>query len=367
MYVYSNLDLIPYISVYFILLLLSLVRSSRETMIIGTTILVLFAGIRYGIGYDYIQYLKIITSNEECNYEWASCFFIRVARYYNIPQIFFFINSFIFVVPIAFVCFRLKKNSTICLLCLFLIPYLFIDAMSIIRNASAYSLVFLGSYFFINKSYIKCFLFCFIALGFHSSASISFLVMFSIYLSRRSTIVVNYVIISIGLLFMFYNISGMLYNIAKVYLPYNLVDSASYYFVNNAEQGRFVKFILFFIGFLNLFLYQKLINIDSRNKIYIYMFNVGLLVWGIFSFDHTLSLRLSTYFMIFLVLICNSYCNIYFFKKFVSGKSILILFLSLYLTSSFIVNIAAYTQGKVDKISFLPYQTIFNYREYFNF
>ena len=57
---------------------------------------------------------------------------------------------------------------------------------------------------------------------------------------------------------------------------------------------------MFFIGFINLLFWKKLISINNQNSDYLRLINLGVFFWGLFSFNVTLSLRISSYFLIFI-------------------------------------------------------------------
>lgn len=364
MYVYSNLDLIPYILVYLLMVISACLGNSVKTVVFSSLILFIFAGIRYGIGYDYIQYLIKIKSSIEQPYEWAQNSIIYWSRILEFPQLFFILNSFVSVFCISFVGHKLTKSGAIVLLCYFLVPLFYVDGLSIVRNASAYSLIFLSFYFYMEKRFVLCFLICFLATGFHSSSYI-FILLYMCLIFMKKTRKINILIYIVAISFMFLDLSEFIYENIKVILPNNLVKNVDYYFIYNQDQGKSIKYVLFLIGFFNLFFFQKLVKKDRNSNVYIYLYNIGLLLWGLFSFDHTLSLRLSTYFLLFFVLLGPTYCDIVFIRM--KLNVFFIAFLSMFLASSFFVNINAYIAGISDKISFLPYQTIFDFTVFFNF
>ena len=130
-------------------------------------------------------------------------------------------------------------------------------------------------------------------------------------------------------------------------------------------QRGLMSIIVFFIGFINLLFWKKLISINNQNSDYLRLINLGVFFWGLFSFNVTLSLRISSYFLIFILLLVPSFIPL--FKKKVAARSMIILFLSVYFASSFYVNIKGYTPSPSDRISYLPYQTVFYYKDYQNY
>ncbi len=360
-YRFDITDIIPYLLLYSICLYFSLRNKKNDYIIIGLLLFV-FSAFRYGIGYDYFAYKKIIEGTATYrDIEWISQLLMDIAKIFNWAHFYFMINALVVIIPIIIIAGRYSTNRAFSVFSFLLIPLFFLDSMSIVRNASAYSIIFL-SFFFLEQRKILIYIFlCTIAGGFHQSGYIGLLLLPLYYWSMG--IKLNTIIFITSIAFNFLGLSS------KIISFLTSVDIAQLqiYLAYSTEQGRFMKYILFFIGGINLLFEKRLIANNPYNKQFVKFFNVGLLIWSVFSFDHTLSLRLASFFLLFEILIVPSYISILGINNKKITKSIVYVFFTLYLASSFIVNIVSYTPGWGNKISFLPYQTIFHHKDYINY
>ena len=362
LYSFSLIDLVPYLIVYIICLLNSFKKKSSLYNIAFFVVFV-FSIIRYGVGYDYFNYVDNIIEYDNSSFsamEWLSkiLYFISQKTFH---QLFFIVNSFICLFPIFFI---LKKYSPMPGLSFFtfmMIPLFFLESLSIVRYSSALSMVFIAYYFYKEKQYVKYIICCLIAGGLHSSGYIGFI--FLLPLLYKSTYFFNIVIYILAIAFHTYKLDNIVYLLPGgnkvIYL--RLIS----YLSRIEPQRGLMSIIVFFIGFINLLFWKKLISINNQNSDYLRLINLGVFFWGLFSFNVTLSLRISSYFLIFILLLVPSFIPL--FKKKVAARSMIILFLSVYFASSFYVNIKGYTPSPSDRISYLPYQTVFYYKDYQNY
>ena len=242
-----------------------------------------------------------------------------------------------------------------------MIPLFFLESLSIVRYSSALSMVFIAYYFYKEKQYVKYIICCLIAGGLHSSGYIGFI--FLLPLLYKSTYFFNIVIYILAIAFHTYKLDNIVY-----LLPggNNVIYLRLIGYLSRIEPQRgLMSIIVFFIGFINLLFWKKLISINNQNSDYLRLINLGVFFWGLFSFNVTLSLRISSYFLIFILLLVPSFIPL--FKKKVAARSMIILFLSVYFASSFFVNIKGYDPSPSDRISYLPYQSVFYYKDYNNY
>lgn len=360
-YRFEIIDLLPYLLLYTCCLYFSIRNKKNDYLFVGL-FLFLFSAFRYGIGYDFFAYTRLIEGTASYrDIEWISQLLMDIAKKINWTHFYFLINSLVVIFPIVLIAKRYSTNKAFSVFAFYLIPLFFLDSMSIIRNASAYSIVFLSFLFLERKKILVYILLCIIAGGFHQSGYIGLILLPLYYLRFGSKL--NLIIFIISIAFSFLGLSS------KIISLLTSIDIAQLqiYLAYSTDQGRFMKFILFFIGSINLLFERRLILDNYYNKQFIKFFNVGLLIWSIFSFDHTLSLRLASFFLLFEILIVPSYVLIFGEKNKTITKQIVYTFFTLYLASSFFVNIVGYSPEWGNKISFLPYQTVFYYKNYTNY
>ena len=131
------------------------------------------------------------------------------------------------------------------------------------------------------------------------------------------------------------------------------------------EQGRFMKYIIILLNILNIYFWKKLECGNIENRKILNLVNLGTCLWIIFSFDKTLSLRLSSYFLIFQILLVPLYYVNISFKYKKALRTLIVLFFIAYFSSGFIVNVLSYKIPA--KMNYIPYQTVFLHEDYINY
>lgn len=323
-------------------------------------LLFIFSSLRYGIGYDYFNYCEIIKKGD--NFEPLSHILANIARKSHCIQIFFIINSFLAIYPIYYVAKRKSEDACFTLLMYYLWPILFLESLSIVRNASAYSFIFLAWYFIQQKKFLKGLIWVIVAGLFHYSGFVG-IALFFFYaypLNKKSLFCI----------FLISFIIGEEIHILMQGLDYTIVESPIIskllaYGNNGEDQGRFMKYIIIFISLLNIVYWNRLVRCNSQNKILLNLACFGGCLWVMLSFDKTISLRISSFFLIFQILIIPSYINIamLYYRKII--RLLILVFFITYFSSGFIINILAYTPNS--KMSYIPYQTIFYHKNYLNY
>lgn len=171
-------------------------------IIVPVIVYSLIEGLRYGRGNDYLEYkflyenaLSVFNYNDE-NYEFLFTWLNYILRDINIPYYgAFIVYSFL---TIFFIVLGLRKLnvSGICkyALPLFLIATLF-QSENIVRQTISFSICFAAICYLIKGSKISFFALFIIALGFHNSAIIVFIVTLLLMLARYKLPPLNVVII----------------------------------------------------------------------------------------------------------------------------------------------------------------------------
>ena len=140
-------------------------------------ILLIFSALRVNVGFDYWNYVDLIKGVQDSDrIERFSKLFIDISNYLDEPQIFFIINSFLFI---FFISFGLKKFNSLNGVSLFVFltfPLLFLRSLDIVRQYTAMAIVFFASSFLIGdicwKKRIKYIIYSFIGVGFHFPAAL---------------------------------------------------------------------------------------------------------------------------------------------------------------------------------------------------
>ncbi|MFR9649666.1 MAG: EpsG family protein, partial [Rikenellaceae bacterium] len=192
-----------------------------------------------------------------------------LAAYLNIDQVYFIINSFVAIYPIYYVVKRESVDPKISLLLLFLLPFLYLESFSIVRNSSAYAIVFLAIYQLNKGRFLIYLLFVFIASLFHSSGLVGllFLPFKFIKFNRNITVVIFTISFFAGSFFV--DIISLFS--PDTYITTKLIAYAS----NDGGVGRFMKYFIILLNVVNLINWKQLIDFDKRNLLYLNLINIG--------------------------------------------------------------------------------------------
>ena len=366
-YEFSIIDIIPYFAAAIALTFITISKGdNRRKGWYCMVLMFLLAAIRYGIGYDYYNYKKAVlhelTDNALDRFEPLSRMMMELAHFTHY-QVFFILGSLLTIIPVYIACKKLSINPAFSLLIYFLYPSMYLSNLSIVRNAVAFSLVFLAIALNTERKVFKSFILILIASLFHKVAIVGFLI-YPIYWLRKR----------FGLHVVIYVISFFISAIVIVFIG-KYSDSIAYLSIvehyledKDSEGGKTMTIIVNVIGIANLLLWKKTIQLNHKNEYYSALLNTGICLWNIFiGIQPVLAGRLSTFFIQSLILLvpCYQYC---FERKHIRlvRKVILLFFFTLY-TSSFVINISSYLKDPSDRMSFIPYQTVFDYNDYSNY
>jgi len=231
----------------------------------------LFSALRYDAGYDFFSYMNLISEAEGASFdrlEFINKFLIGVARYVNVPQLYFVVTSFIYLVfmILGFRHVKSVNSVTVAMLLFFIGSYL--TSFDIIRQMSAVAIVFYATTRLLTKDYFVSFLLAFAAFGLHRSAVIFiFIFMFYVLVRDRRFGLCSYIfffalsifsfkfavqILQAAGLYTSYIESGGNDSGGKIYLMLGFMVFALLLLAKTKDQTRlfWVGFNLFFLGFL---------------------------------------------------------------------------------------------------------------------
>lgn len=366
-YVFDFVDLIPFAVITLLLFFITAMRiDEKKKCLYCFVILFLFAAIRYGIGYDYYSYMKSAqhqTSDLALDrLEPLSRLLIEVG-YITHYQVFFIITSFLILYPIYKVCLSLSVAPAFSLLIYFLHPSLYFNGLTVIRNAIAFSLVLYAIVLLINHKLFWSIALTVVAFFFHKSAAIAFLIYPFFYLKNTS---ISHLILYISSFLVSVIVSN---TIAQYADELTLFAYAEHYIdVKQTEGGRTMTYIINGLNILNLIFWKRLSSQGKNLPFLLGLFNVGACVSNIFlSLDSTIANRLSLFFIQTIILIIPYYQFIVNKRNRVRVKIYSLTFFIILFISYFYINITAYLKNPSDRMSCIPYQTVFNHKDYSNY
>lgn len=358
-YSFSFFDLFPYI--IFLIICLGLYEFKKNTRLITIT-LFLFMALRVGVGYDYYAYkaliLKQVPDYALDRIEPLSRFLMDIA-YNTHYQIFFIISSFIIVFFIYRTSIKLSEDPSFSIIVYILFPLFFLEHLSIVRNGMAIILVLYSLTHLIKKYYISFLFYIIIASLFHKSALIALFFIPAIKLENKKW--------NICFFILSFFIGRFLINIiissSNIYM-----EAIQAYILNgHLDGGSIMTILINIIGIINLLKWHQ-VEVYGKNVYLLSIINWGVCIFNMFSVEATLSFRLSSYFLIFEIIMFPTYIKStpLYYRSIIKGISKV--FLLLIFISSFAINISSNLTSKVKtKLSALPYQTIFYYRDYYDF
>ena len=286
-----------------------------------------------------------------------------LSNWVNITQLYFIICSIATIVPIYYLSIKYSVDPKFSILLYFLNPIFYLDSFSIVRNALAYSLVFLSLDFLISKKYILYLVIIIIAGGIHNTAYIGLLLPFLLKMSTSRKLNVAIFILSFFISFSFIRLF-----LEYLYSYFPVVKyMIEYIGAHSRQQGPLLKFIIILLNAVNLLYWNKLSAVKIENKYFLTINNIGSCLWLLFSFEATLSMRLASFFILTNIILIPSYMLMFRTNYKLLTKQLIIAFFTIFFISSFTINIIGYIERKSNRMSYLPYQTIFYHKKYVNF
>ena len=304
----------------------SKVNINRLAIYFAFVLVVLFAGLRYEIGYDYPKYLAgFLFDSELRHWEPLFNFLTRVIREINFgldSQALFLVFSFLTITILYQALKKYSQHYRLSLLLYLLIPALYLNTFSVVRQGIAMVILFYGLYYLtvkVNKR--RYLLFGVLAFLFHYSSIFVVLtyVLFGRFFNRTYSWMVY--TFAIGLSF------ALSLTHASKYILLSLPGKFSIYGTSEMEVSV-LKIVIVNLFFFFL-LFQK--NQFVKTRLHRYLFNslfLATFLLNVFS-DFIYVTRIAQYFMIAEIILLPVY--IYSFKTKWMQKTMMVLLLSYYM------------------------------------
>ena len=162
--------------IYFIafLILLFLPKNKMWATAIFVLLLGSISALRYNVGYDYENYMALITGEaDEHSFErleWTSKMLMEFSRSLECPQFYFIITSLLIICPFAYIFYKESEDFCLSALLFYSLPIFFLSSLSLVRQSVACSFVFLMIYHLVKGNKLFAFVFWLIACQFHITA-----------------------------------------------------------------------------------------------------------------------------------------------------------------------------------------------------
>ena len=289
-------------------------------------VMIFFAGFRFEIGYDYSKYLAgYIFDSELEHWEPFFNFIVRTIRHFNFGlglQALFLFFSAATILVIYRALFALTPHYRFGLLLYSLIPSLYLNSFSVVRQGIALAILFYAlQYITLKSDYKRYLLFAFVAVMFHYAslfASMAYLAgkfFFDRIYSQAAYVVSIVVSLALSFLHVGRYILLMMPGHFGLYVRY--------------EFGVSTLKLLAVNGFFLFFMFQKEKFVKGRLERYLLnSFFLGLLIFNIFS-NYIYVSRMAQYFLVAEIILVPLYLHT--ITDFEVRKVMTVLFLLYYL------------------------------------
>ena len=315
----------------------------------------IMSGIRYDIGYDYINYYDIIVGNYQYDtmydrLEPTTKILIDLSRNLYFPQLYFIVTSFSTLFMVCYIIRRESFNCKLSILLFLSIPMFFWATLSIIRQMWAVSFGMLFFYYYEKNKIRSAIVFLLLAVLTHSSAIVLLLIPFFRKMNLKFS---HYVFLYLSSFFLSFIIPVIFsYNIQS-----DLFIRAKQFIFSDIELKGYASLVVLFnlVYVISLFLYEKCIKDYAQTKYYFLLFSLGIFVFNILHPFGVIGGRLSTYFLIVIIILVPNLIERsslkYLVTPVVYAMLIVIYVYTIYLASS------SYQKGITDKDPYCPYKT----------
>jgi hypothetical protein len=263
-------------------------------------IIVLIGGFRDRIGGDYDSYVNwYLSGNRDSDFEFGFLAIMKFFRYFNLDYhfLFFFFSFFTYL----FIYLGIRKyaeSSILSLVLFFLIPVVFFNSFSAIRQFFSLAIAFYAFSYLLDKKYFVYVLLMAIGVSIHKTCLIPFVV-FLIIFKWGEFVRVRHLCALIGITFIIGQI-GIIH-----WLSFLLKDSHYYYYVSSQFSVRvpLINLLVKNIFFLLVISYYWICGFKYSNQKYLLLVYVcSILFLNLFSESINL-MRVSFYFIVFEIIV----------------------------------------------------------------
>lgn len=275
------------------------VKRQERALILAFVIITLFSALRYGIGYDFYSYLVSCMP-----YSYIGERFEYIPRQIVIlsqattPYLFFVLTSFFIS---AFYYLGIRKGGRdyrFEMLWYLGFPFLFFNQLGVIRQGMATSVIFFAITMWRTNSrnwklFLIEFLLIVVAILCHQSAYVAFFILIPWEKISKAHLWVMF----IGSFFIG-SVAPIIGDVVTMgFLDEEASESALRYLNKDAHgEGKMIKWLIYFVGVMALYFYDRLAKLDKKNKYYIGVLIMGVSLFALFSYNSSISKRLCMFY-----------------------------------------------------------------------
>lgn len=340
--------MIPYIIIFLVTALNCFINNRKSNNCI-ILLLFLLSALRYNVGYDYESYLHIMQSNDMFlinRMELFERFLLIKSIELKFYQLFFIVNSFIVCLCIYKFINRFSINQALSYLVFLCVPLMLTQSFSIIRHWTAVAIILYGTTFLIDRKIITFLLCVAIAYFCHSVALVGLLFIPLFYIHINLTI--NLVMLVSAFL-----LGSLLQRFLTDFNGVGIKDVEEFIrYAQGEGEGGLTKLPYIFLAIDILLLSKLRKNVNLWR--WVCIFNFGVCLMFLFSFQSTLSLRFSTIFLPAVIICLPCFVGQKLSENNTANSTIFILVMGIL----FFLNISIYNQT-ILRSQYLPYEFFF--------
>ncbi len=338
-----------YMSIIFLLSIDYFFKNIKFFFYIALSLVIVISGTRYATGYDFYNYhFFYITYENNINEPLFNLSLYVLNIFSSDSQLMFFLYSFFTIIFVYIAIKKYTKYVKTSFLIYLLIPGLYLNTFSIVRQGIAESILFLAFFYFIyKKNYKSFFVLSCIAFLFHYPVIIAVSIIIIFYpLFKKQFSTTAYMIMII--------ISILLYkiNIATILLGLAVGKYAAY--LDMIYSVSITKLIISNCFVIGLILFKKRFVRSTEDNFLLNIVFIGTIMINIFA-DFTPVTRLSYYFLIFQIILVPKL--IYSFKS--NNNKFLFLVLFVFYYSAMFSNALITDMSQEGDSNMVPYKSYF--------
>lgn len=276
--------------------ILLLFQKDKRAHYIFLSVLILFGGLRGGVGSDFVNYSKWYnTTINDNNLEIGYVVLMNFFKFLNLSifHLQFFFSS-ILILFVNLVLKKYTKNDKYAWLLFLIFPCFYLYSFILMRQYFAIGIIFFAFQFLLNKKYSYYIIAVLIGSLIHYSSLVAGLLVFILfYLSQKITLRYLILILVISIPFAFIN---WFYLFKDFFLG---TKYQGYFMDKNIESVNYLRLLVLNIEVIFfLFYYKQLINYNHKNKYFIVLVLFAFVLENFFTKIPLLN-RFSFYFKFF--------------------------------------------------------------------
>ena len=304
---------LPYILVLILASFVSKINKNRVVICWLIIILACFLGFRYGVGWDYYAYYELVMYADNLdNVAPIIKYLVLFAHNLHSPQLFFITTAFITIFLCVLTIYKLSKDIYISIFVFITYPLFYLNSFIIVKYFLAFSIIFYGSTFLLERRFGVFFVCLFLASQVHIASLIGIFYVLPLFLGNSNKVRILLLICSFALspfvITLLYRLLDLSFLLERESSQLNLF--ARYIAGENSANFKSIPILYHAFNIFHLLFYNQLFNKNDKNaSFYVSFMNIGCCLMQLFSFENNMSSRFSLPYIAYLIIIVSCYKN----------------------------------------------------------